>query len=142
MSVIYSVSPLYTRCYNRAPRTEALPAALIDGVVESCIIKDQAINGGDFGGTRFRRVIFQNCRFVDTSFVGCELMETRFINCDLTGSDFSGSLWENTMSWMVKGLGISGARLTNAVFEDCNLSVDDLLDCNAESVEIYQGTAC
>jgi uncharacterized protein YjbI with pentapeptide repeats len=67
-------------------------------------------------------------------------METRIINCDLTGSDFSGSVWSDTVCWLVKGLDIHSAQLTNAVFEDCNLSINDLSDCTTEGVEIYTET--
>lgn len=139
MSEFYTVSPMYTCLNSGVPLSQSLANVLKDGVVESCIIKDQTIQGGDFTNSRFRRVIFQNCCLLDCNFSGSELMETRFINCDLTGSNFSGSIWADTISWLSKGFYITGARLTNAVFEDCIFSFEDLANCTAESVEIYKG---
>ena len=140
MSELHTVSPLYSRCYNCAPQHQTLPDVLNDQVIESCIIKDQTIRSGDFTNACFRRVIFQNCRLLDCTFSGCKLLESRFIGCDLTGSDFAGSVWKDTISWLTKGFYIKDARLTNAIFEDCSFSIEDLTNCIVESVEIYKGS--
>ncbi len=137
MSKSHTASPLYAYLRRGTPLDQSLPDEITEGVVESCIIKDQRIQKGNFSNTRFRRLVFQNCKLIDCDFSGAELMETRIINCDLTGSDFSGSIWSDTVCWLVKGFDIHSAKLTNAVFEDCNLSIDDLSDCITEGVELY-----
>lgn len=140
MSIFTQVSPMYARCYRSAPQNQMMPVMLTDDVVESCVIKDQTIQKGDYSNTRFRRVVFQNCRLIDCDFTGAELIETRFIGCDLTGSSFEESVWSDTIAWLCRGFTIAGAQMSNAVFEDCGMSCDDLSDCSVESVEIIQGT--
>lgn len=139
MSELFTVSPLYTRCYETTPQWTTLDDSLADGVVESCLIQDQTVCDGDFSNIRFRRVVFQNCRLLNCSFEDSELLESRFIGCDLSGSRFDGSVWQETISWLSTGFRIRNAVLTNAVFEDCGISMEDLSDCTAESVEIYKG---
>ena len=136
MSKNQTVLPLYTYSNSGESFDQSMEEQLEDGVVESCIIQNQMITGGDFSSTRFRRVVFQNCNLIDCNFSGTELIETRFIHCNLAGSDFSGSVWSDTICWLSSGISIHNAELTNAVFEDCQLASKDLGDCIAHGVEI------
>lgn len=140
MFTLTQVSPMYARCYRSVPQNQSLPVVMTDDVVESCIVKDQTIENGDYSNTRFRRVVFQNCRFINCDFSGAELLETRLIGCDLKGSSFDSSVWSDTIAWLCHGIKIVGAKMSNAVFEDCGISCDNLSNCSVESVEIIQGT--
>lgn len=118
-------------CRSEVPDASAeytLPQTLIEDMVENCTVKGQTVDGGKYVGTRFRRVVFRNCRFTATDFTRCEWIETRFEDCDLSGAEFTDGYWENSLCRSVKGIGLrmSDSYLADTVFEDCLLRYVDL----------------
>ena len=105
-----------------------LPESLIEETVENCIIKGQTIDCGNYTGTRFRKVIFRNCRFVRPTFLRSEFVEVQFADCDLSGGDFCESYFDHTTLTAVKGVGIrmGDSYLTETTFTDCILRYGDL----------------
>ncbi len=113
------------------PKQYHLPDVLIEEVVENCIIKGQTVECGNYTGTRFRKVIFQNCRFVRPIFVRSEFVEVQFSDCDLSGGDFTESYWDHSTATAVKGVGIrlSDGYLVDTTFTDCIMRYGDLSRC-------------
>lgn len=117
-----------------------LPENLIEETVENCIIKGQTIQCGNYTGTRFRKVIFQNCRFVRSIFIRSELIEVQFADCDLSGCEFADSYWDHSACNSVKAVGLrmGNSYLTETTFIDCILRYGDLSGCKWKGGELIR----
>lgn len=110
-----------------------VPASFATALAAAAPPTDLTFEGDDVFGVeirdrRFAGCVFQDCDFEGSRFVGCSFVDCRFGGCKLRGVRFVGCKFgsddERPAQWRF-------CDLSQAHFEDCNLSLNQIVGCTA-----------
>lgn len=103
-------------------------ASLTGMVFSECTFRRVQFNCSSHQDGAFVNCTFANCSFFETTFVGCKLMGSTFDRCTFDLMRVSGGNWSH--------VGLPGADLRKATFEDVKLREADLTGARCQGASV------